>query len=176
MSRMLASAVLAACFSGCIGVGPHDVYTFEEGNKVSTDVLDYNSLGRYLAIHAKGRPGWYVLKFDIPEGNFEQEFRTSEGALSAWYLPPIAPDRVNAPDEKSAPDLPMFAADPENAQFNGRVVRLEGLVSMKGKESVVNYLSLDLKSQDQPETNLKGKMRREKHFVRFEMPPMSPVE
>jgi hypothetical protein len=176
--RMLAGRLLltlfSGClfFSGCVGVGPHYVYTFQNGEQVSQDVLDYSPSGKYMAVHAKGRPGWYVLKFEAPEGEFAEDFSTEKGNLEAWYFPPLLANAQKAPDEVYAPDLDYFVQDPESPVFAARVTRLEGKIHAKGESATVKSLQLELKSTDNPDANLKGTVKRDLHFVKFEMPPM----
>lgn len=176
--RMLAGILLLALFSGCVllsgcvGVGPHYVYTFQNGEQVSQDVLDYSSSGRYMAVHAKGRPGWYVLKFEAPEGEFDQEFSTEKETLEAWYFPPLLANAAKAPDEVYAPDLDYFVQNPESPVFAARVTRLDGKIQAKGETSTVKSLTLELKSTENPDANLKGSVKRDLHFVKFDMPPL----
>ena len=171
LSRMLALG-MAALVAGCIGVGPQYVYLFQEGENFSTDVLEYSPSGKYLAVHAKGRPGWYVLCFETPEGKFDQEFTTEAGTLRAWYFPPIAADRKKAPDEIHAPDLDYFVRNQDSPVFEGRAVKLAGTIHAEGEGTAVRQLKLDLTSDESPENNLKGRVRRELQYVSTSMPKM----
>jgi hypothetical protein len=170
--RMLAAALVTALFSGCVGVGPHYVYTFQNGEQVSQDVLDYSASGKYMAVHAKGRPGWYVLKFEAPEGEFDQEFSTDAETLEAWYFPPMRANAEKSPDEVYAPDLDYFVQNSESPIFAARATRLEGKIQAKGESATVKNLALELKSTENPAANLKGNVKRDLHFVKFDMPPL----
>lgn len=172
-SRMLFGVLLLLATpvaTGCVGIGPHYAYRFEDGHSHSDDVLAYSKTGRYLAVHAKGRPGWYVLKFEAPEGKFEQEFATGSGALEAWYLPPMRADKENNPDEIYAPDLEYFAENPASPIFADRAVRLDGTIKARGEGTMIEHVALELQSGEQPDADLKGHVRRDLHFVRIDLP------
>lgn len=172
LSRKLAIAIILTTLAGCLGIGPHYAYLFQHGDKFSNDVLPYAADRHFLAVHAKGRPGWYVLMFDAPEGEYDRDFSTASAEVKAWYFPPLAPDSRSRPDEIYAPDLEYFVDHCESPQFAKRAVRLEGTLHIAGEGDRVKNMELDLKSADESELDLKGTLRLNFHPVRLDVPKL----
>ncbi|MGQ0635499.1 MAG: hypothetical protein ACT4QC_12865 [Planctomycetaceae bacterium] len=171
-SKMLAGLIVLVplAAAGCIGVGPHYTYLFQHGSEFSEDVLPYSPDKNYLAVHAKGRPGWYVLRFETPEGEFDNDFTTGSGELQAWYFPPLAADKVKRPEEIYAPDLDYFVEHSDSPLFAKRAVKLDGTIRVRGEGSMIKSVRLDLTANDDHDLNLKGDVRRNLQFVRLDVP------